>query len=154
VAVIELVVEDTLDASWDEPRISALARSLADRELHRNDYRLTIHLVGDETIRTLNHEHRGKDAHTDVLSFPLHDPHGMRFVLPPGEPINLGDVVVSYPRAIEQASDFGHSPQRELAYLVAHGILHLLGYDHEAEADRQRMRQREEEALTPLGFTR
>ena len=89
-----------------------------------------------------------------MLSFPLHDPNGMRFVLPPGEPVNLGDVVLSYPRAIAQAHDFGHSVERELGYLVAHGVLHVLGYDHEADADRRRMRQREEEALEPLGFTR
>jgi probable rRNA maturation factor len=152
--VLEFVVEDGLDASWDEPRIAALVRTLVEGELQRADYRLTLHLVSDETIRALNHEHRGKDAHTDVLSFPLHDPNGMRFVLPPGEPVNLGDVVVSLPRAVAQAASFGHSLARELAYLVAHGVLHLLGYDHELESDRKRMRQREEEALSPLGFTR
>jgi probable rRNA maturation factor len=78
----------------------------------------------------------------------------MRFVLPPDQPPHLGDVVVSYPRAVEQATDFGHSLDRELGYLVAHGVLHVLGYDHEEEADRRRMRQKEEEALRPLGFTR
>ena len=91
---------------------------------------------------------------TDVLSFPLHDPNGMRFVLPPDQPAHLGDVVVSLPRAAEQAHDFGHSLDREIGYLVAHGVLHVLGYDHEEEADRRRMRQKEEEALRPLGFTR
>ncbi len=154
--MLEFVIEDGLEAgaSWDEPRIAALVRTLVERELRRPDYRLALHLVSDATIRALNHEHRGTDAHTDVLSFPLHDPNGMRFVLPRGEPINLGDVVVSYPRVVAQAASFGHSLERELAYLVAHGVLHLLGYDHELEADRKRMRQREEEALSPLGFTR
>jgi probable rRNA maturation factor len=78
----------------------------------------------------------------------------MRFVLPPDQPANLGDVVVSYPRAIAQAEEFGHSPERELGYLVAHGVLHVLGYDHEEEADRRHMRQREEEALGAIGLTR
>ena len=68
--------------------------------------------------------------------------------------MNLGDVVVSFPRAMEQAREYGHSPERELAYLVAHGVLHVLGYDHEEDADQRRMREREEEALGPLGFTR
>jgi len=151
---VEFAVEDTLGASWDRSRIGALVRSLIEPELRRADYRVSLHLVSDETIRALNQEHRGKDAHTDVLSFPLHDPNGMRFVLPPGEPVNLGDVVVSYPRAVEQASQFGHSVDRELGYLVAHGVLHLLGYNHEEDAERRVMRRKEEEALAPLGFTR
>ena len=151
---VEFAVEDTLGASWDQSRIEALVRSLIEPELRRADYRVSLHLVSDETIRALNQEHRGKDAHTDVLSFPLHDPNGMRFVLPPGEPVNLGDVVVSYARAVEQASQFGHSVDRELGYLVAHGVLHLLGYDHEEDAERRVMRRKEEEALAPLGFTR
>jgi probable rRNA maturation factor len=151
---VEFAVEDTLGASWDQMRIDALVRSLIEPELRRSDYRVSLHLVSDETIRALNQELRGKDAHTDVLSFPLHDPNGMRFVLPPGEPVNLGDVVVSYPRAVDQASQFGHSVDRELGYLVAHGVLHLLGYDHEEDAERRVMRRKEEEALSPLGFTR
>jgi len=152
--VLEFVVEPGLAATWDEPRFSALVASIVERELQRSDYTLSLHLVSDEAIRALNREHRGKDAHTDVLSFPLHDPNEMGFVLPPGEPLNLGDVVVSYPRAVAQAHEFGHALDRELAYLVAHGVLHVLGYDHERDDDRMRMRQREEEALTPLGFTR
>ncbi len=152
---VEYVVEEGLAATWDEPRIGGLVRVIADREFpDGGDYAVSLHLVGDETIRHLNTEHRGVDAHTDVLSFPLHDPNGMRFVLPPGQPASLGDVVVSHPRALAQATSFGHSVDREIGYLVAHGVLHLLGYDHEEVEDRRRMRWREEEALRPLGFTR
>jgi probable rRNA maturation factor len=151
----EVSVEPALQAAdWDRPVIERLVHRLVERHLPPGDYTLGLHLVGDETIRELNHEHRHKDTHTDVLSFPLHDPNGMRFVLPPGQPINLGDVVVSYPRMLEQAREFGHSPGRELGYLVAHGVLHVLGFDHEQEADRRRMRQAEEEVLAPLGLTR
>jgi probable rRNA maturation factor len=152
---VQFSVEGGLGATWDEARTRSLVRSIVARELPDAQHAVIgLHLVGDETIRALNAEHRGKDAHTDVLSFPLHDPHGMRFVLPPDQPPHLGDVVVSYPRAVEQASAFGHSLERELAYLVAHGVLHVLGYDHEQDADRRGMRQKEEEALRPLGFTR
>jgi probable rRNA maturation factor len=118
------------------------------------DFLISLHLVDDQTIRGLNAEHRGKDAHTDVLSFPLHDPQGVRFIVPPDEPVNLGDVVVSQPRAEEQAHEYGHSVDRELGYLVVHGVLHVLGYDHEDEVDRRRMREQEEEALRPFGFIR
>jgi len=152
---VEFAVEAGIDGAWDEARIVALVRSIVDRDCpDGGNYVISRHLVGDETIRHLNTEHRGIDAHTDVLSFPLHDPNGMRFVLPPGQPANLGDVVVSHPRARVQAEEFGHSVDREIGYLVAHGVLHVLGYDHEEVEDRRRMRHREEEALRPLGFTR
>jgi probable rRNA maturation factor len=149
--MIEFAVEDGLDGAWDEPRIDALVRNIVRTEREPGHYSIALHLVGDETIRALNHEHRGLDAPTDVLSFPL---TGTAFVLPPDQPASLGDVVVSYPRAVEQAHEFGHSIEREMAYLVAHGVLHVLGYDHEAPEDQRVMRQKEEEALEPLGFTR
>jgi probable rRNA maturation factor len=149
---VDFSVEDTLQARWDEVRIGALVNRIVGAELPQvTEYRLSVHLVGDETIRALNAEHRALDAATDVLSFPL---LSQDFVMPPNEPIHLGDVVVSYPRAVAQAAEFGHSVERELAYLVAHGVLHVLGYDHEEEAERLRMREKEEEALQPLGFTR
>jgi probable rRNA maturation factor len=152
---VEFSVEDGVDGAWDESRIAALVRSIVGRE-HPDggDYTISLLLVGNETIRSLNTEHRGIDAHTDVLSFPLHDPNGMHFVLPPGQPANLGDVVISHPTAVSQAQDFGHTVDREIGYLVAHGVLHVLGYDHEDAEDRRRMRDQEEEALRPLGFTR
>jgi probable rRNA maturation factor len=151
---VDLTIQPSLSLAVDTARLEALIGSIVRRELPPGDYVVGLHVVDDESIQELNAEHRGKDSHTDVLSFPLHDPNGMRFVLPPGVPANLGDVVVSYPRAEEQARDFGHSLERELAYLVAHGVLHVLGYDHEEEADSRRMRQKEEAALAPLGLTR
>ena len=151
---LELDIEPGLDVDVDQSVLATLVESIVRGQLPPAEYTLGLHLVSDESIRELNHEHRAKDAHTDVLSFPLHDPSGMRFVLPPGQPINLGDVVVSYPRMLAQASEYGHSPARELGYLVAHGVLHILGFDHEREADRRRMRQAEEEALAPVGLTR
>jgi probable rRNA maturation factor len=148
---VEFSVEDGIAAAWDEERITALIDGIVNRELPGTEYILAVHLVGEESIQALNAEHRGIDAATDVLSFPLHEPD---FVLPPDEPAHLGDVVVSYTRAVAQAEEYGHSVEREVAYLVAHGVLHVLGYDHEAESDRLRMRQKEEEALQPLGFVR
>jgi probable rRNA maturation factor len=115
------------------------------------NYVLAVHLVGPETIRALNEEHRATNSVTDVLSFPL---WSSEFVVPVDEPRHLGDVVICYPRAVEQAQEYGHSVEREVAYLLAHGVLHILGYDHEESSEQQRMRQKEEEALQPLGFTR
>ena len=137
--------------------MTALVRAIMKRDApaERVGFQIGLHLVGDATMRALNAAHRGLDAPTDVLSFPLDTSQAdAAFVLPPSEPIYLGDVVVSYTRASAQAEDFGHSTDRELGYLVAHGVLHILGYDHEVESDAIRMRQREEEVLQPLGFTR
>ncbi len=149
---VKFTVDDGVHAEWDEDKIGALVRAIIARELSPGQYIVALHFVGDEGIRQLNAAHRGKDVHTDVLSFPLQA--GDDFVLPPDAPTNLGDVVISHPRATEQAIEFGHSTEREIAYLVAHGVLHILGYDHEIEPDKTRMREREEEALQPLGFTR
>jgi probable rRNA maturation factor len=156
----DFAIEQGLDAAWDEPRMTALVAAILARHFPQGGtFTISLHLVSDAAIRALNAEHRGKDIHTDVLSFPLVDPETQQeqeqaFILPPGEPIQLGDVVVSYPRALAQAEEFGHSPERELAYLVAHGVLHVLGYDHETAPDQARMRHLEEEALQPLGLTR
>jgi probable rRNA maturation factor len=149
---VDFSIEPDVAATWDEARLSRLVDSIVTRELPEvPSYVLGLHLVGDEDIRALNREHRARDAVTDVLSFPL---WSSEFVLPEGEPLNLGDVVVCFPRAVEQASEYGHSVEREVAYLVAHGVLHILGYDHEEPAEQLVMRAKEEEALRPLGFTR
>ena len=117
---------------------------------------LTIAVVTDDEIRAINREHRGVDRPTDVLSFSLVDPTVdlKGFVTPADQPTELGDIVISYPRVLAQAEEYGHSPDRELAYLVAHGLLHILGHDHEDEAERAIMREREEAALRPLGLVR
>jgi probable rRNA maturation factor len=114
---------------------------------------LTLTLVDDDEIHRLNREHRGVDRPTDVLSFPLVDDTAS-FALPPGLPRELGDVVVSYPRAVAQADEYGHSVERELAYLVVHGVLHILGHDHEMPEEQAVMRAREEAALAVVGLLR
>ena len=118
---------------------------------------LSIALVDDVAMRTVNREQRGIDQATDVLSFPLLEhlqSAGEGFALPPEAPRHLGDVVISYERAAAQAAEYGHSFDREVCYLLAHGVLHLLGYDHVEESEQIAMRAREEAALTPLGLSR
>jgi probable rRNA maturation factor len=118
---------------------------------------LSIALVDDAAIRTMNREQRGIDQATDVLSFPLLEhlqSAGEGFALPPDAPRHLGDVVISYERAAAQAAEYDHSFNREVCYLLAHGVLHLLGYDHVEEREQVAMRAREEAALAPLGLTR
>lgn len=117
---------------------------------------LTITLVDDDEIRQVNLQHRNIDKATDVLSFPLIDEADGApvFALPPGVPRELGDVIVSYPRAVAQAEEYGHSVERELAYLIVHGVLHIMGHDHEAPDEQALMRAREEAAMIAVGLTR
>lgn len=107
-------------------------------------------IAGDERVHGLNRLYRGKDSPTDVLSFSTQKTHGESFVLPPEESSHLGDVIISYPQAARQALEYGHSLEREISLLIAHGLLHLLGYDHEKPGDRRKMREKEKEILSLL----
>lgn len=111
-------------------------------------------IAGDARLHALNRDYRGVDAPTDVLSFADDGPD-QGFVPQPGAPRYLGDIAISYERVLAQAAEYGHSPARELAYLAAHGALHLLGYDHErGPEDEAAMRAREEAAMAALGLPR
>lgn len=98
---------------------------------------LAVVVTDDDTLRELNRRHRGVDVPTDVLAFA--DEARAPFVDAPGELRYLGDVVVSFHRAVAQAAEAGHGTQAELQLLVVHGVLHLLGYDDQAEQPREKM---------------
>ncbi len=117
---------------------------------------ISLVLTDDAGIAVVNRDYRGIDAPTDVLSFPQHEdlmvdalPIG-----PEGAPLMLGDIVVSLPRAEEQARAYGHSRARELGFLLVHGLLHLLGYDHESPDDAAVMEARQDAVLDSLGLRR
>jgi probable rRNA maturation factor len=121
---------------------------------------VSVLVTGDDELHTLNRDYRGVDAPTDVLSFAAEDQAAgdaarPSFVLPPDAPRYLGDIAISFERVIAQAAEYGHSRERELAYLAAHGVLHLLGFDHErGPDDAAAMRAREEAAMQQLGLQR
>ncbi len=100
-------------------------------------------VTGDTTVRRLNRDYRGLDRTTDVLSFAMENRAGDGFVSPPDSVRHLGEVIISYPQAVIQAQDQGHAGEREVAILAVHGILHLLGYDHEQPEPARAMRARE-----------
>lgn len=111
-------------------------------------------LADDTRLQALNLAYRGLDEPTDVLSFADDGP-ATPFVGQPDGPRYLGDIAISLDRVLAQAAEYGHSPARELAYLAAHGALHLLGYDHERGPDEAAaMRAREEAAMEALGLGR
>ncbi|HKZ50720.1 MAG TPA: rRNA maturation RNase YbeY, partial [Dehalococcoidia bacterium] len=125
-----------------------LARMVLEAQGTEQAIELSIAVADDETVRDLNARYLGEDAPTDVLSFPLWE--GEPFPQLPGVARPLGEVIISYPTARRQAQGQGHSVERELAHLLVHGILHLLGYDHAEPGEERAMRAREEEILAGL----
>ena len=138
---------------------------------------LDLSIVSNEDIQALNRDYRGLDKPTDVLSFALtevsseydvdfahldlteeaegtEDLEETEFEEEEAIPQHLGDIIISYPRAQEQAQDYGHSLDRELAFLAVHGFLHLNGYDHQTEEEAKEMFRIQEEVLTTYGLTR
>ena len=120
-------------------------------------------IADDETVRDLNRSHRGLDETTDVLAFsnisggryygeepPQPVDAAGAFVTPPGQAADLGEVVISYPQAVRQAREAGHPVKRELATLLAHGLLHLLGYDHEDPEDEAEMTAKQEALMAEV----
>jgi probable rRNA maturation factor len=103
-------------------------------------------ITDDNSIRRLNLEYRGEDSATDVLAFPMTNGSD-GFVSPPSAPPHLGEIVVSYSRALAQAAEYGHSEEEELDRLIIHGVLHLLGYDDHSRSDREVMWGRQEAAV-------
>ena len=112
-------------------------------------YEVSLVFTDSETVKQLNRDYRGVDEPTDVLAFHMLPQKEVDdfFALPPDGVTRLGEVIISYPQAAEQAKKQGHSPERELALLIIHGILHLLGYDHEEPEEESKMRERERELL-------
>ena len=130
-------------------------------ECHDPAARVSVVIADDKVVRELNRRHRGLDENTDVLAFSFirqGEYHGegetvsrpgeqIGFVLPPGQKESIGEVVISYPQAQRQARRFGHSVERELAVLLAHGVLHLLGHDHAGPEEEAAMKRIEAQVL-------
>lgn len=148
-----------------EPEVSdellaTLARVLeAAAELEEVEGEVTVTFVDNESIHELNRDYRGIDRPTDVLSFAMNEEgeEEMEIILDEEMdelPNMLGDIVISIPKAHEQAEEYGHSFEREMGFLVAHGFLHLLGYDHETAEDEKEMFARQDEILNRVRLVR
>ena len=151
---------DEVDPAFISSVLETALVASGDQRLARHPiWLLSVSLVDDTEIARLNEQFRGIAAPTDVLSFPQLDDAGQD--TPGGAPhpyeaipLVLGDIVLSLPRARSQALEYGHSLPRELGFLLVHSVLHLLGYDHEDDADRQAMRGAEERILALLSLPR
>ena len=158
---MELLINepDTLAQEMIETMGQAAEICLRHEGIDPEGVEISLSFVTAEEIHELNRQYRGVDSVTDVLSFPLLEDLNELYDTEEGsseedEPVALGDVVICLERAEEQAEEFGHSREREIVYLFTHSVLHLLGYDHMEEEEKQEMRKAEEEVMTELGLSR
>ena len=149
----EIKVDEALEAFVVQVVEEVLAYERCEEE-----FEVSISFVCNEEMRSLNKEYRNIDKETDVLSFPLvefieeelnAEDENAEYI---EEEIALGDIVISMEKAVEQSEEYGHSFKRELAFLLVHGMLHLLGYDHDEEASEGEMFDKQEEILKNMKF--
>ena len=146
----------------DEALLQAAGKAVEERfSLQKDLFETEITFLSEEEIRELNAQTRGVDAVTDVLSYPYLEcagegapVYGQMDINPETEKVTLGSIAFCMARVKEQAAEYGHSLERELHYLLTHGVLHCLGYDHMTDEDKAEMRQKEEYVLGKLGIVR
>ncbi len=161
--MINLVLENEQDKIGVTEEIENTIRAVCEKALESEecdfDAEISVTLVDNESIRAINNEQRGIDKATDVLSFPMleFDEDGCadaEFDFD-GDLVVLGDIVISMERAKAQAEEYGHSFIREIAFLTAHSMLHLLGYDHVNSAEEEKiMFTKQENILQSMGIVR
>ena len=146
---IGIHVEEEFRVVVDEGWARRIAQTVLKAEGVAPPYEVGLVFTDSEAVKQLNRDYRGVDEPTDVLAFHMLPQKEVddSFALPPDGVTRLGEVIISYPQAVAQAKKQGHSPERELALLIIHGILHLLGYDHEEPEEESKMRERERELL-------
>lgn len=133
------------------PTIEAAAARVS--ELYRLEKaELSVTLTDNLHIQAINRRYRGIDRPTDVISFALNESEEP--VIQDAEVNILGDIIISLERAAEQAAEYGHSYRREVAFLTVHGLLHLLGYDHMEDEERQEMEEEQRAVMEALGISR
>lgn len=152
------VVNQQTACKWDksyEPLIRKAINQVGRMCRLAANCEVNVVIVDASDIREFNYVYRGKDQVTDVLSFAIKETHDDEPEYESPEPDNmLGDILICMERVLAQAAEYGHTPQRELAFLTVHGMLHLLGYDHEEENERVLMRSLEDKLMESLGLLR
>lgn len=145
---IDRAFQGQVDSRWLRRAVLAVL----DEETVSASIEVSLVITGDREVHRLNRDHRGIDATTDVLSFALGAEGDGSFVAPPDGILHLGEVVISYPQTVRQAAEHGKSFEEEMALLVVHGTLHLLGYDHAEKRETRQMRSKEKAILNSLSL--
>jgi len=143
----------------EQPDYSILAQNVLDKcfeieNMQNKNLYITVILTTPEQIRRLNNKYRNIDKETDVLSFPMFDKEEILHLKENEQEDTLGDIIISIEQVKKQCIEYGHSFEREFAYMLVHGFYHLVGYDHIEENDKAEMRTKEENVLKELDLTR
>lgn len=142
----------------EEKNIESLINTVVKKALEMQnvtaDVELSVVITDNDNIQKINKEFRNKDMPTDVLSFPGYEPEDIDVVKNAEELMVIGDIIISKEKVIEQAKEYENTFEREFAYLLVHGVLHLLGYDHMEEDEKTVMRENEEMILAELNLSR
>ncbi len=154
---INVLIDEGLEARLEVTWLQKVAGQVLISEAVSPDAELSLVIAGQERVRQLNRDYLGRDAPTDVIAFSMlpeptagAEPGAPTFVAPPDGVSHLGEVIISYPQAVIQAEEHHHPVKKELAILIIHGVLHLLGYDHAEPDQESRMRAREAEILSQV----
>jgi probable rRNA maturation factor len=147
--MVDVLIRPEFERGVDAKAVRHVALTVLQAEAAPPEAVLSVVITDDGEIQSLNQQFRGIDAPTDVLAF-ANEPTDQTFVTAPDEPPYLGDVIISFPRARVQAATVGHHIDKELRLLIVHGVLHLLGYDHETPQEKNRMWARQEAILSTL----
>lgn len=155
--MVEIIYNNIEELKEEEAIIEKVVQAVLEEENVLRELDVNITITNNEEIHKINKEYRNVDRPTDVLSFPMFSREEIPTLK---ENANndveeiLGDIIISIPKVKEQAEEYGHSFTRELAYLTTHGMLHLLGYDHMIDEEKEEMRAKEEKILEKLKITR
>ena len=149
---INVLIDDEFSERLDAGWLQAVAERALKLEDAGSDAELGLVVTGQERIQELNRRYLGKNRPTDVIAFYMLSPADSQpdFISPPDGQRHLGEVIVSYPQAVIQAGERGHSVNTEMAVLIIHGVLHLLGYEDETSELKERMSLREQEILSQV----
>ncbi|MBO5478392.1 MAG: rRNA maturation RNase YbeY [Clostridia bacterium] len=142
---------------YEELIKKVITKCFEEEKLLDTNLYISITLTNPENIQRTNKQYRNIDKETDVLSFPMFEKEEIKQILSQKEHMVedvLGDIMISVERVKEQAREYEHSFERELAYMLVHGFYHLMGYDHIEEKDKEKMRSKEEKILQDLNITR
>jgi probable rRNA maturation factor len=150
--LITVQLEEQYEDKLDADALHRLAMSVLHAERKEGPLEVGVVVTTDDEVHALNKEYLGHDYQTDVISFGMASDED--FITPEERPEYLGDVVISYDRAAEQGSEYDHTTEQEVATLLIHGLLHLLGYDDTDDESRLRMHARQDELLGSSEFRR
>lgn len=155
--MIEIEYNNIEKLENEEVLLKKVVQAVLEEEEIVHDLYISITLTNNEEIHKINKQYRDVDRPTDVLSFPMYEREEIPALKKDDnifEEEILGDIIISIPKVKEQAEEYGHSFERELAYLTTHGMLHLLGYDHMIDEEKEQMRAKEEKILEKLNILR